>query len=191
MTETQLGPSTESSASIHLEISKVYTLMKKPTEAFGEHTKSIEIYRQFENVDLIPVAENAESLSMLLQVSNIPATIECISQAIDIYDNAMGTDNKTSAKLRRRLSLLFLKAGKNADAMGILKQVEKTERAIFGEFSLKLAQTFKEIGKVNEILGNKDEAHNYYSKALEIVVKRKKPLLIKEVKSLLRVLSNK
>ena len=186
MTETQLGPNTESSASIHLEISKVYALMKKTAEAYAEHSRAVEIYKQFENTDLISVAENAENICELLQAENITGAIECISQAIDIYDNSMGNDNKTSTKLRRKLSLLLLKSGKNNEAMDVLKQVEKSERVIFGEVSLKLFQTYKLIAKVFEIMNNKSDAHAYYSKALDVAVKRKKPALSKEIRDKLR-----
>lgn len=72
--------------------------------------------------------------------------LNCLMQAKQILEENYGTVDRRTCKVKRNISLLYLKSNKYDLALQELKQVEELELQLYGDRSANLAKTFKVIG---------------------------------------------
>jgi hypothetical protein len=68
-------------------------------------------------------------------------------------------------KVKRNISLLYLKSDQNDAALVELHQVEELEKALYGETSNQLGKTFKVIGTIHLLNKDLNQAKDYLLKA--------------------------
>ena len=85
-----------------------------------------------------------------------------------IYRNNYSEVHAKTCKVKRNISLLYLKSDQNDDALDELCQVEELERTLYGEQSTQLEKTYKVIGTIYLLSKNHDEAKQYLQKAQAI-----------------------
>ena len=73
--------------------------------------------------------------------------------------------DKRTCKVKRNISLLYLKSNKYDEALDQLKEVEELEKTLYGEGSINLGKTYKVIGTLYIINNNPAEARDYLMRA--------------------------
>jgi hypothetical protein len=89
---------------------------------------------------------------------NIPDALESLKKAEKIFEFAYGVVDKKTCKVKRNISLLFLKNNQYNEALEELREVEELEKTLYGENSMQLGKTFKVIGTLYIINNNPDGA---------------------------------
>jgi len=72
--------------------------------------------------------------------------LNCLKQAKQILEDNYGQVDKRTCKVKRNISLLYLKSNSFENALEELKQVEDLELQLYGDRSSNLAKTYKVIG---------------------------------------------
>jgi hypothetical protein len=72
--------------------------------------------------------------------------LNCLKQAKQILEDNYGQIDKRTCKVKRNISLLYLKSNSFENALEELKQVEELELQLYGDRSSNLAKTYKVIG---------------------------------------------
>jgi len=72
--------------------------------------------------------------------------LNCLQQAKQILEDNYGQVDKRTCKVKRNISLLYLKSNRFEDALEELKLVQELEMQLYGERSSNLAKTHKVIG---------------------------------------------
>lgn len=126
LSEAKYGRKAEEVGRVYLELAKVYLKKKDFTEAINYQRKSLEVYQElenFSNTDLI--AEIAITLSEWLEkVDNLEEALKSLKQAEQIYEYNYSVVDKRTCKIKRNISLLYLKSNLYDEALEELKEVE-------------------------------------------------------------------
>lgn len=106
------------------------------------------------------------SLSEFQDKSNlIEDALSSLRLVEKIYRNNYSEVHVKTCKVKRNISLLYLKSDQNELALKELRQVEDLERTLFGETSTQLGKTYKVIGTIHLLNKNHQEAREYLQKA--------------------------
>ena len=98
--------------------------------------------------------------------------------------------DKKTCKVKRNISLLYLKNNQYAEALDELREVEELEKTLYGENSMQLGKTYKVIGTLYIINNNPDGARQYLMAAHQIFESKGFVKLLKEVKNKLKMLNS-
>mmetsp|Transcript_10397 Transcript_10397/g.10380 ORF Transcript_10397/g.10380 Transcript_10397/m.10380 type:complete len:145 (+) Transcript_10397:818-1252(+) len=95
--------------------------------------------------------------------------------------------DKSTAKVKRSICMLLLKASEYEEALEECLELEEIDRSLFGEKSQQYGKNLKVIGTIYMILNRYSEAHDYFSNSLEIFSKLKNSKkTVKEIKEKLQ-----
>jgi len=92
---------------------------------------------------------------------NIADALESLKKAENIFEHAYGVVDKKTCKVKRNISLLYLKNNAYGEALDELREVEELEKTLYGEQSMQLGKTYKVIGTLYIINNNPDGARQY------------------------------
>jgi len=83
------------------------------------------------------VATVAITLSEWLEKQEkLDEALDALKQAQQIYENNYSVVDKRTCKVKRNMSLLYLKANKYDEALEELKEVEELEKTLYGDNSV-------------------------------------------------------
>ena len=98
-----------------------------------------------------------------------------------IYKKLYDLYSPQTCKVKRSISLLYLKVDMNEDAMAELQEVKDLEERVYGGDSGELGKTLKVIGTILILKKDYEQARQYLNKALKIFENRGMVKLFKEV----------
>lgn len=113
-----------------------------------------------------------------------------MKQAEEIYEHNYGVVDKKTCKVKRNISLLYLKSNNYNEALEELREVEELEKTLYGDNSIQLGKTYKVIGTLYIINNNPAEAREYLMRAHAIFESKGLIKLLKEVKNKLKMLNS-
>ena len=129
------------------------------------------------------VAETAEKLAGWLQEnSNYPEALDSLRNAEKIYEYNHGQINKKTAKVKRHICMLLLKAGEYEEALQECLELEEIDKSLHGKSTQQYAKNLKVIGTILMILNRYSQAYEYFNKAYDIYGKLKNKKAVKEIK---------
>jgi len=100
---------------------------------------------KFNNTDFF--AQISISMSeMLDKTEQYDEALESLVLAKNILEENYGQEDKRTCKVKRNISLLYLKSNRYDDALNELREVEDLEIRLYGDRSINLARTYKVIG---------------------------------------------
>ena len=129
-------------------------------------------------------AEVAVKQAQWLQESNnYPEALDCLRNAEHLYEFNHGLIDKKTAKVKKSICTLLLKAGEYEEALEEFLELEEMEKGLHGEGSLVYAKNLKIIATILMILNRYPQAFDYYSRALNIFrTLRNSKKFVKEIK---------
>lgn len=127
------GPQSEQVGNCYLELANAYLKAKQVAEAIEYQTKAFAVFNEidkFTNSDIITgilvnLAEMQESGDQFDQALN------CLVQAKQILEHNYGQVDRRTCKVKRNISLLYLKQNRYDLALKELKQVEVSNSLFF------------------------------------------------------------
>lgn len=135
------------------------------------------------------VAETAEKLGLWLQEnSNYPEALDAFRNAENVYEYNHGQINKKTAKVKRHICTLLLKAGEYEEALQECLELEEIDKTLHGKSTQQHAKDFKAIATILMLLNRYSQANDYFNRSLEIYVKLKNKKVIKEIKEKLDII---
>lgn len=110
--ESKYGRKSEEVGKVYLELAKVYLKKKEFDEAINYQRKSLEVYKSLENFsDSDHIANIAITLSEWLEkAEKIDEALQALKEAEHIYEYNYSVMDKRTCKVKRNISLLFLKS---------------------------------------------------------------------------------
>ena len=181
--EATFGMKHESIPPIYEEMGKVYYKQKDIPNAIDLYKRAVNLMMDMDmNTD--KAAEIAVTLSQWLQESaNYPEALDALRSAEQVYEYNHGLIDKRTAKVKRSICMLLLKAGEYNEALEECLELEEIDRSLHGENSQQYAKNLKVIGTVLMILKRYKDAYAYFNKALGIFKRFKgTQKTIKEIK---------
>ena len=166
MQQEQLG-------NTYLEMARVLNKSKEDEnleEAIHYQNKAVECFLGLEKyADSDYLAQIVMTLSELQDRAGLNEdALNSLRLVEKIYRNNYSEVHAKTCKVKRNISLLYLKSDQNDDALDELCQVEELERTLYGEQSTQLGKTYKVIGTIYLLSKNHDEAKQYLQKAQAI-----------------------
>lgn len=191
--EAKHGREHQSVAEIYLETATIYHKNKQYQEAVDNQQKALEIYENLENFpDQDTVANICITLSEWQEnyFENVQDALVSLKKAEQIFTDSHGIVDKKTCKVKRNISLLYLKINQYNEALEELREVEELEKTLYGENSMQLGKTFKVIGTLYIIINNPEGARRYLLAAHSIFESKGFVKLLKEVKNKLKMLNS-
>ncbi|OMJ68174.1 hypothetical protein SteCoe_34450 [Stentor coeruleus] len=179
----------------HEAMIEVYAEMAEIYHQQNDVNNSIDILRRKLNLmmeldwhsDI--VAESAEKLGAWLQESqNFPEALDALRNAEKVYEYNHGQINKKTAKVKRHICMLLLKAGEYEEALQECLELEEIDRSLHGKSTQQYAKNLKVIGTIFMILNRYSQAYDYFNKAYDIYSKIKNKKAMKEIKEKLETI---
>ena len=175
----------------YLEMSRVFARANDTDNAIASQQRAFETFasmEKYEETDYL--AEIATTLSELQDKAKMFHEALDSLRAVEriLEHNHAGEISAKICKVKRNISLLFLKLDDNMQALDKLKQVEELERSLYGENSTQLGKTYKVIGTIHLLSKVMPEAREYLQRAQAIFELKGQMKLLKEVKSKLKLL---
>jgi len=139
-------------------------------EAIRFQKKAFEIFSdipKFSNTEFL--SQIAITLAELQEKAGLfDDALVCLHNAKDILEDNYSLVDKRTCKVKRNISLLYLKSSKYDEALSELKEVEELETTLYGDRSGNLAKTYKVIGTLLILNNMTEEAKEYLLKAQSI-----------------------
>lgn len=180
-------------AEIFVETANIYHKQKKFADAIDNQKRALDVYENLQNFqDQDTVAQVCITLSEWQEnyEENVEAALESLKKAEKIFEYAYGVVDKKTCKVKRNISLLYLKNNQYSEALEELREVEELEKTLYGEQSMQLGKTYKVIGTLYIINNNPDGARQYLMAAHQIFESKGFVKLLKEVKNKLKMLNS-
>lgn len=175
----------------YLEIAKIHSKNKENglDQAILHQSKAVEAFLGLEKyADTDYLAQILMNLSEFQDKANmIEDALSSLRMVEKIYNNNYTDIHAKTCKVKRNISLLYLKSDQNDQALKELRQVEELERTLFGESSTQLGKTYKVIGTIHLLNKNHLDAREYLLKAQNIFEQKGLLKLLKEVKQKLKI----
>jgi tetratricopeptide (TPR) repeat protein len=126
LVEAKYGRKSEEVGKIYLELAKVHVKKKDFEEGINYQKKALEVYQDLEGYgDSDHIANIAITLSEWLEkAERIDEALVVMKQAEQIYEYNYSVVDKRTCKVKRNISLLYLKSNKYEEALEELKEVE-------------------------------------------------------------------
>ena len=190
--QAKYGDQSEEVGKAYLELAQAQLKKKDFNEAISFQQKALKVFSELENYsDTDNIAGIAMTLSEWLEkVEKLEEALEALKQAEQIYEYNYSLVDKRTCKVKRNISLLYLKSNRYDEALEELKEVEELEKTLYGDNSVQLGKTYKVIGTLYIINNNPPEAREYLMKAHAIFEAKGLLKLLKEVKSKLKMLNS-
>lgn len=175
----------------YLEIAKIHSKNKENglDQAIYFQSKAVEAFLSLEKyADTDYLAQILMSLSEFQDKQNmIEDALSSLRMVEKIFKNNYSEVHAKTCKVKRNISLLYLKSDQNELALRELRQVEELERTLFGESSTQLGKTYKVIGTIHLLNKNHLDAREYLLKAQNIFEQKGLLKLLKEVKQKIKI----
>lgn len=166
--EQHFGMKHESIAEVYCEMANVYYKQKDLANAIDVQKRALNLYLELDQQTDI-AADVALALSQWEQENNnYPDALDALRQAEHIYEFNNGQIDKKTAKVKRNVCMLLLKAGEYEDALEECKELEQVDKALYGDKSIQYAKNLKVIGTIFMILNKYHRAKESYERALAI-----------------------
>ncbi|OMJ78716.1 hypothetical protein SteCoe_21393 [Stentor coeruleus] len=179
----------------HEAMIEVYSEMAEIYHQQNDSNNSIDVLRRKLNLMMEldmhsdTVAESAEKLGAWLQeAQNFPEALDALRNAEKVYEYNHGQINKKTAKVKRHICMLLLKAGEYEEALQECLELEEIDKSLHGKSTQQYAKNLKVIGTILMILNRYSQAYDYFNKAYEIYSKNKNKKAVKEIKEKLETI---
>lgn len=188
--ESSFGMKHESISQVYCEMAQVYAKQKDMNNAIDLQKRALNLLSELD-IHNETAAQAAMTLAKWLQnEEKYTEALEALRNAEHIYEDLNGQVDKKTAKVKRNICMILLKAGEYQEALDECLELEDLDRSLYGENSTQYAKNLKVIGTILMILNRYSQAYDYYSKALVLFrsLKNSKQA-IKEIKQKLATIS--
>lgn len=166
--EAQLGAKHVMLAPVYEEMAKIYHKQKDLAKAVDVQKRGLHLLLE---LDQMPdkAAELALTLAKWLQEqNNFPEALDALRNAEHLFEFNYGAVDKKTAKVKRNICMLLLKAGEYEEALAECLELEELDRNLYGSESLQYAKNLKVIATVLMILKRYSQSLDYFSRALQV-----------------------
>ncbi|CAG9333511.1 unnamed protein product [Blepharisma stoltei] len=189
--EKHYGMKHESLTQIYIDMAKVYKKQGDLNNAIDTQKRALNLMGELD-IHTDVTAEVALKLSQWLQDSNnYPEALDALRNAEHIYEYNHSMIHKSTAKVKRNICMLLLKAEEYEEALQECYELEEVDKSLHGENSQQYGKDLKVIGTILMILNRYAEAQDYFNKALAIFSKIKNSKkTVKEIKQKLQTIAD-
>lgn len=181
--EAQYGMKHEAIAKVYLEMAKIYHKQKDLTNALDLQKRALTLLMELDQQPDLTAEVAVKQAQWLQENNNYPEALDCLRNAEHLYEFNHGLIDKKTAKVKKNICTLLLKAGEYEEALEEFLELEEMEKGLHGEGSLVYAKNLKIIATILMILNRYPQAFDYYSRALNIFkTLRNSKKFIKEIK---------
>ncbi|OMJ80011.1 hypothetical protein SteCoe_19834 [Stentor coeruleus] len=186
--EAHFGMKHEAMIEVYAEMAEIYHLQNDVANSVDVVKRKLNLMMELD-IQTDAVAETAEKLGSWLQENqNYPEALDALRNAEKVYEYNHGQINKKTAKVKRHICMLLLKAGEYEEALQECLELEEIDRSLHGKATQQYAKNLKVIGTILMILNRYSQAYDYFSKAYDIYSKLKNKKAMKEIKEKLETI---
>jgi tetratricopeptide (TPR) repeat protein len=186
--EAHFGMKHESMIEVYSEMADIYHQQNDINNSIDVLKRKMNLMMELD-IQTDNVAETAEKLASWLQENtNYPEALDYLRNAEKIYEYNHGQINKKTAKVKRHICMLLLKAGEYEEALQECLELEEIDKSLHGKSTQQYAKNLKVIGTILMILNRYSQAYEYFNKAYEIYAKLKNKKAVKEIKEKLETI---
>ena len=186
--EAHFGMKHEAMIEVYDEIAEIHHLKHDAANSIDVIKRKLNLMMELD-MHTDNVAETAEKLGLWHQEnSSYPEALDAFRNAEKVYEYNHGQINKKTAKVKRHICTLLLKAGEYEEALQECLELEEIDKSLHGKNTQQYAKDHKAIGTILMLLNRYQQAYEYFNKALEIYNKLKNKKAVKEIKDKLEII---
>lgn len=180
--EAHFGMKHEAMIEVYADMAEIYHQQNDVSNSIDVLKRKLNLMMDLD-IHTDAVAETAEKLGAWLQEnSNFPEALDALRNAEKVYEYNHGQINKKTAKVKRHICMLLLKAGEYEEALQECLEIEEIDKSLHGKSTQQYAKNLKVIGTILMILNRYPKAYDYFNKAYDIYGKLKNKKAMKEIK---------